>query len=164
MPIAIKVALAILHTLQASQSVLTNARVDNHTDNMTFLTSWKKLGSKNRQLNGVFKRLFSLTLDINVHLSLQYICSQPGLSTFASDVRSRLHALPRGVRNSREAFRSTHLGSYVFRFERPARCHAADSHLDTLHLYLVESTCSPKISIVMKTCACFLPSSSLFPS
>ncbi|KAK3745843.1 hypothetical protein QZH41_014933, partial [Actinostola sp. cb2023] len=79
LPIVVKEALALLYTLQAAQTVITNARVDAHTDNMSFLHSWKKLGGKNRQLNDVLKRLFSATLASNVHLNLQYIpsCSNP---------------------------------------------------------------------------------------
>ncbi|KAK3749995.1 hypothetical protein QZH41_000415 [Actinostola sp. cb2023] len=75
LPIAIREALALLYTLLASQSVIRNARVDAHTDNMTFLQSWKKLGGKNRQLNAILKRLYSATLENNVHLTLQYIPS-----------------------------------------------------------------------------------------
>ena len=79
LPIAIREALALLYTLQAGQNVIRNTRVDAHTDNMTFLQSWKKLGGKNRQLNNVLKRLYSATLENNVHLTLQYIpsCSNP---------------------------------------------------------------------------------------
>ncbi|KAK3707290.1 hypothetical protein QZH41_004234 [Actinostola sp. cb2023] len=79
LPIVVKEALALLYTLQAAQTVITNARVDAHTDNMAFLHSGKKLGGKNRQLNDVLKRLFSATLASNVHLNLQYIpsCSNP---------------------------------------------------------------------------------------
>lgn len=94
LPIVVKEALALLHTLQAGKTVLSNARVDAHTDNMAFLNSWNKSGGKNRQLNDVLKRLSSMTLASNVQLNLQYVpsCANPAdlPSRKASDLDCKL--------------------------------------------------------------------------
>ena len=41
LPIVVKEALAFVNTLQAGKTLVTNARVDAHTDNMAFLQSWE---------------------------------------------------------------------------------------------------------------------------
>ena len=51
LPIVVKEALAFANTLQAGKTLVTNARVDAHTDNMAFLQSSEKQGGKNVQLN-----------------------------------------------------------------------------------------------------------------
>ena len=55
LPIVVKEALAFVYTLQAGKTLVTNARVDAHTDKMAFLQSWEKQGGKNVQLNDALK-------------------------------------------------------------------------------------------------------------
>ena len=57
LPIVVKEALAFVNTLQAGKTLVTNARVDAHTDNMAFLQSLEKQGGKNVQLNDALKKL-----------------------------------------------------------------------------------------------------------
>ena len=57
LPIVVKEALAFVNTLQAGKTLVTNARVDAHTDNITFLQSWEKQGGTNVKLNNALKKL-----------------------------------------------------------------------------------------------------------
>ena len=41
-PIAVKEALALVHTLKAGKSTLINCRGDAHMDSLTFIQAWKK--------------------------------------------------------------------------------------------------------------------------
>lgn len=55
LPIVVKEALTFVNTLKAGKTLVTNARVDAHTDNIAFLQSWEKQGGKNVQLNDALK-------------------------------------------------------------------------------------------------------------
>jgi len=44
-PIAVKEALALVNTLKAGKSTLTNCRVDAHEDSLTFIQAWEKRGA-----------------------------------------------------------------------------------------------------------------------
>ena len=46
----VKEALTFVNTLQAGKTLVTNARVDAHTDNLAFRQSWEKQGCENAQL------------------------------------------------------------------------------------------------------------------
>ena len=65
LPIVVKEALAFVNTLQAGKTLVPNARVDAHTDNMAFLQSWEKQGGKNVQLNDALKKLHQTAFELN---------------------------------------------------------------------------------------------------
>ncbi|KAK3730065.1 hypothetical protein QZH41_009896, partial [Actinostola sp. cb2023] len=159
LPIAIREALALLYTLLASQSVIRNARVDAHTVNMTFLQSWKKLGGKNRQLNAVLKRLYSATLENNVHLTLQYIPSHSNPADPPSRQTSDLDCTlsPEIWATVEEHFgpHTIDLMSLDSNAQRDASGQPLKHYTPSSHPCLVESTCSPKSSNGMKTCTFF---------
>ena len=75
LPIVVKEALAFVNTLQAGKTLVTNVRVDAHTDNMAFLQSWEKQGGKNVQLNDALKKLHETALALNAVISLKYVPS-----------------------------------------------------------------------------------------
>ena len=79
LPIVVKEALAFVYTLQASKTLVSNARVDAHTDNTAFLQSWEKQGGKNAQLNDVLKKLHDTAFALNTVISLKYVpsCANP---------------------------------------------------------------------------------------
>ena len=74
-PIVVKEALAFVYTLQAGKTFVSNARVDAYTDNMAFLQSWEKQGSKNVQLNEALKKLHKTAFTLNAVISLKYVPS-----------------------------------------------------------------------------------------
>ena len=57
-PIAVKKALALVNTLKAGKSVLSNCRVDAHVDCLALIQAWERQGGKSTQLNDALK-LFS---------------------------------------------------------------------------------------------------------
>ena len=75
LPIVVKEAIAFVYTLQAGKTLVTNARVDAHTDNMAFLQSWEKQGGKNVQLNDALKKLHQTAFELNTVFSLKYVPS-----------------------------------------------------------------------------------------
>lgn len=87
-PIVIKEALALLNTLSAASSYLTNSRVDAHTDSLTFVHAWKNQGSKSVDLTSVIKSIFELSLRANIALTLCYVPSQDNLADAPSRVLS----------------------------------------------------------------------------
>ena len=73
-PIAVKEALALVNTLKAGKSVLSNCRVDAHVDCL-LIQAWKRQGGKSKQLNDALKELFQTLLAQNISLSLQFVPS-----------------------------------------------------------------------------------------
>ena len=74
-PIAVKEALALVNTLKAGKSVLSNCRVDAHVDCLALIQAWKRQGGKSKQLNDALKELFQTLLAQNISLSLQFVPS-----------------------------------------------------------------------------------------
>lgn len=58
-PIAVKEALALVNTLKAGKSTLTNCRVDAHKDFLTFIQAWEKRGAPSEVL---LARIISFSL------------------------------------------------------------------------------------------------------
>ena len=93
LPIVVKEALAFVNTLQACKTLVTNARVDAHTDNMAFLQSWEKQGGKNVQLNDALKKLHQTAFDLNAVISLKYVPSSANPADPPSRVLSDLDCM-----------------------------------------------------------------------
>ena len=84
-PIVVKEARALVLTLQACKSFISNSRLDVHTrDNMTFMHSWHKQGGKNPQLNEALKDLSSTLLEFNATVSFHFIPSSCNPADFPS--------------------------------------------------------------------------------
>ena len=45
-PIAVKEALALVNTLKAGKSLLSNCRVDAHVDSLTLIQAWERQGAR----------------------------------------------------------------------------------------------------------------------
>ena len=89
-PIVVKEALAFVNTLQAGKSLVTNARVDAHTDSLAFLQSWEKQGGRNVQLNDALKKLHETAFALNAVISLKYVPSSANPADPPSRVLSDL--------------------------------------------------------------------------
>ena len=74
-PIAVKEALALVNTLKAGKSVLSNCRVDAHMDCLALIQAWERQGGKSKQLNDALKELFQTLLAQNISLCLQFVPS-----------------------------------------------------------------------------------------
>jgi len=74
-PIAVKEALALVSTLKAGKSVLSNCRVDDHVDCLALVQAWERQGDKSKQLNDALKELFQTLLAQNISLCLQFLPS-----------------------------------------------------------------------------------------
>ena len=74
-PIAVKKALALVNTLKAGKSVLSNCRVDAHVDCLALIQAWERQGGKSTQLNDALKELFQTLLAQNIYLCLQFVPS-----------------------------------------------------------------------------------------
>jgi len=74
-PIAVKEALALVHTLKAGKSALSNCRVEAHVDSLTLVQAWRKQGGKSKQLNDTLKELYQALLAQNISLCLNFLPS-----------------------------------------------------------------------------------------
>lgn len=74
-PIAVKEALALINTLKAGKSVLSNCRVDAHVDSLTLIQAWRKQGGKSKLLNDALKELYQPLLAQIVSLCLHFVPS-----------------------------------------------------------------------------------------
>lgn len=74
-PIAVKEALALVSTLKAGKSVLSNCRVNDHVDCLALVQAWERQGGKSKQLNDALKELFQTLLAQNISLCLQLLPS-----------------------------------------------------------------------------------------
>ena len=83
-PIVVKEAHALVLTLQACKSFISNSRLDVHTDNMAFMHSWQRQGGKNPQLKEALKDLSSTLLESNATVSFHFIPSSCNLTDFPS--------------------------------------------------------------------------------
>lgn len=75
-PIHEKEADAVCKAITTLASRLRDSRVDVFVDNMAVCLAWKAQGSKKPEFNQYFKRLFQLTLDLNIDLNLIYVPSE----------------------------------------------------------------------------------------
>ena len=71
--INVKEALALANALDAFSSSFCDSWVDVYTDSKVLIASWRRQGSKSRDLADVFKRIFGIVSTYNIHLNLFYI-------------------------------------------------------------------------------------------
>ena len=87
--IAIKEARALHQTLSAFAKEVFNSRVNAFVDNSNLISFWNNGGGKSVTLSEEIKDLFSLTLKLNINLSMTYVPSKPNVadspSRFYSD-------------------------------------------------------------------------------
>lgn len=76
LPIVVKEARAFVNVFKAGKSLVTNARVDAHTDSVAFLQSWQRQGGRKKLLNDTLKELNETALVHNSDLSFQFVPSQ----------------------------------------------------------------------------------------
>lgn len=72
-PIAVKEALALVNTLKAGKSVLSNCRVDAQVDSLTLLQAWRRQCRKSKPLNDALKELYQTHLAQNFAICLHFI-------------------------------------------------------------------------------------------
>lgn len=89
----VKEALAFVNTLQAGKALVTNERMDAHNDDMAFLQSWEKKGSKNVQLNNALQKLHQTAFKLNAVISLKYVPSSANPADPPSRVLSDLDCM-----------------------------------------------------------------------
>ena len=85
-PIAVKEALALVNTLKAGKSVLSNCRVDAHVDCLALIQVWERQGGKSKQLNNALKELFQTVLAQNISLYFQFVPSPLNQADALSDL------------------------------------------------------------------------------
>ena len=73
--INVKETLALANALDAFSSSLRDSWVDVYTDSQVLIASWRRQGSKSRNLVDVFKRIFPIVSTYNIHLNLFYVSS-----------------------------------------------------------------------------------------
>ena len=73
--INVKEALALANALDSFSSSFCDSWVDVYTDSQVLIASWRRQGSKPRDLADVFKRIFGIVSTYNIHLNLFYISS-----------------------------------------------------------------------------------------
>ena len=66
---------AMVSTLRALSTIVTNARVDLSIDNKTALHAWKGQDSKNISLSRALKSLFQVVTGLNIDLKMEYVSS-----------------------------------------------------------------------------------------
>ena len=71
--ISVKEALALANALDAFSSSFCDSWVDVYTNSQVLIASWRRQGSKSRDLADVFKRIFGIVSTYNIHLNLFYI-------------------------------------------------------------------------------------------
>ena len=87
-PIAVKEALALVHTLQSGSATVSGCRVDAHIDSLTFIQAWKKGGGKSKSLNDALKQLYRVSLSQNISISMYYVPSAANIADGLSRVLS----------------------------------------------------------------------------
>lgn len=98
-PIAVKEALALINTLKAGKSVLSNCCMDAHVDSLALIQAWERQGGRSKQLNDALKELFQTLLGQNISLRFQFMPSllnqADALSRVLSDKDCMLALKPR---------------------------------------------------------------------
>lgn len=74
-PIVIKEALALLYTITAAASHLSNCRIDAHSDSLSLVQSWRNQGGRCAELTEIITAISDLLLRLNIGLSLHHIPS-----------------------------------------------------------------------------------------
>lgn len=80
LPFVVKEARALINVLKAGKSLVSNARVDVHTDSLPFLPSWQNQGGKRKLLNDTLKVLHETVLADNSTLSFYLVPSQSNIA------------------------------------------------------------------------------------
>ena len=73
--INVKEALALANGLDAFSSSFRDSWVNVYTDSQVLIASWRRQGSKSRNLADVCKRIFEIVSTYKIHLNLFYISS-----------------------------------------------------------------------------------------
>lgn len=79
-PIMVLEAYALFNVLSSFKDLIKGNRVDAGIDNQAFLHAWNNEGSKSSELNDVLKKIFQLTLDLDIVLNLFYVSSENNLA------------------------------------------------------------------------------------
>ena len=68
--INVKEALVLANALDAFSSSFRDSWLDVYTDSQVLIASWRRQGSKSRDLADVFKRILGIVSTYNIHLNL----------------------------------------------------------------------------------------------
>ena len=79
-PIMVLEGYALYNVLFSFKEHIKGSRVDVGVDNQVLLHSWNNEGSKSSILNNVLKKIFQLTLDIDIVLNLFYISTSANIA------------------------------------------------------------------------------------
>ena len=84
LPIAVREARALLHTLESVGEIIANSRVDCFIDNKVVVSCWERQLSQMPALSSVMKDIFSLTLKFNLALKTFLVPSRENPADFPS--------------------------------------------------------------------------------
>ena len=84
LPIAVREARALLHTLESVGEIIANSRVDCLIDNKVVVSCWEHQLSQMPALSSVMKDFFSLTLKFNLALKTLFVPSKENPADFPS--------------------------------------------------------------------------------
>ena len=84
LPIAVREARALLHTLESVGEIIANSRVDCFIDNKVAVSCWECQLSQMPALSSVMKDIFSLTLKFNLALKTLFVPSKENPADFPS--------------------------------------------------------------------------------
>lgn len=84
LPIAVREARALLHTLESVGEIIANSRVDCFIDNKVVVSCWERQLSQMPALSSVMKDIFSLTLKFNLALKTFFVPSRENPADFPS--------------------------------------------------------------------------------
>ncbi|CAG2246538.1 unnamed protein product [Mytilus edulis] len=74
-PIHVKEANALLHSLCSVKERIIDSRVDAFCDNLAVVNAWSNQGGRDPSLNGVLRKIFTLSKTVNMDLRLVYVSS-----------------------------------------------------------------------------------------
>ncbi|VDI23459.1 Hypothetical predicted protein [Mytilus galloprovincialis] len=74
-PIHVKEANALLHSLCSVKERIVDSRVDAFCDNLAVVNAWSNQGGRDPSLNGVLRKIFTLSKTVNMDLRLVYVSS-----------------------------------------------------------------------------------------
>jgi len=84
LPIAVREARALLHTLESVGEIIANSRVDCFIENTVVVSCWERQLSQMPALSSVMKDIFSLTLKFNLALKTFFVPSRENPADFPS--------------------------------------------------------------------------------
>ena len=97
-PIAVREAKALVNTLETFSTDICNGRIDAYVDNKNLVHFWNEAGGRSIPLTNETKRLFQLSLKLNISLNLIYVPSNLNAadapSRYSSDIDSTLTESP----------------------------------------------------------------------